>query len=144
MLEGLLASILEGLLVGFFNGILAMWLIATLWVYRDARKRGKRVLIALLWFFANLVLLIVFLPLWLICRPKQYIDIPEAKPWKPSKDFHIEIHKDNDSKVLCKGCGKPLPQAQIDLGLGSPKCNEWHREGFCCLDCFEKHRDHKP
>lgn len=68
---------------------------------------------------------------------------PTTEPWKPSKDFHIGRHKDGESKVLCKECDKPLKKAQIDYMLGKPKYNEWCREGYCNLECFEKHRDGK-
>lgn len=68
---------------------------------------------------------------------------PPAEPWKPDTDFHIESHQEDDSVVLCKGCGRPLLRAQIDLRLGNPEYNEWCREGFCTLACFEKHRDEK-
>ena len=44
------------------------------------------------------------------------------------------------SEVHCKGCGKPLTQAHVDYMLGNPKYNDWCREGFCSLSCFEKHK----
>lgn len=75
----------------------------------------------------------------LFARPLR--DISKEEPWRPSKDFPALCHKDDDSKVLCKGCGRPLPQAQIKLGLGNPEYNEWNREGYCRFDCFEDNRD---
>ena len=73
----------------------------------------------------------------LFARPLR--DISKKKPWRPSKDFHTQTHKGDDSKVSCKGCGEPLPQAQIDFGLGNPKYNEWCREGFCSFTCFDNY-----
>lgn len=40
------------------------------WVFSDARSRGLSTGKALLWFFGTLFLLIIFLPFWLLTRPK--------------------------------------------------------------------------
>ena len=52
----------------------------------------------------------------------------------------INKHK---NKVLCKGCSIPLGQAQINYKLGNPKYNEWCREGFCSLACFDQYQNEK-
>lgn len=41
------------------------------WVYRDAKRRGKTTGKAFLWFLGVFSLLIVFLPLWFITRPRK-------------------------------------------------------------------------
>jgi hypothetical protein len=111
-------------------------------VYRDARKRGKGVLMSLLWCLANLVLLVVFFPLWLFCRPEEYIT-PTQEPRKPESCKFSDTREitETENMVLCIGCGNQLRKIQIENMLGNPKFNEWCREGFCSLDCFEKHRD---
>ncbi len=45
-------------------------LVVAFWVYRDAKIRGKTTAMALLWFAGVFLLLILFLPLWFILRPK--------------------------------------------------------------------------
>lgn len=40
------------------------------WVYRDAKRRGKTTGRAFLWFLGVFMMLIVFLPLWFITRPR--------------------------------------------------------------------------
>lgn len=59
------------------------------WVFSDARARGKSTGSAFLWCLGTLLLLIVFLPLWLILRPK--------------KDFEFKVI---DKPTLCMHCGK--------------------------------------
>ena len=41
------------------------------WVYRDAKRRGKTTGRAFLWFLGVFMVLIVFLPLWFITRPRK-------------------------------------------------------------------------
>ena len=41
------------------------------WVYRDAKRRGKTTGKAFLWFLGVFSLLIVFLPIWFITRPRK-------------------------------------------------------------------------
>ena len=45
-------------------------LIVAFWVYSDARNRGKTTKWAFLWFLGVFLVLILFLPLWFIKRPK--------------------------------------------------------------------------
>lgn len=49
---------------------LAIAFIAAFWVYTDAKSRGKTTGKAFLWFLGVFFVLILFLPLWLITRPK--------------------------------------------------------------------------
>jgi hypothetical protein len=66
---------------------------------------------------------------------------------KPLHKKEIEEVEKNETikkpspEVLCKECGKPLGQAQIDYMLGNPQYQEWFHEGFCSFSCFEKHKD---
>jgi hypothetical protein len=58
------------------------------WVYRDALKRGKSPFTALLWGMAVFMALIIFLPLWLITRPKTQLKpeintTEEEFSWRP-------------------------------------------------------------
>lgn len=53
--------------VGFLFSI-----IVAVWVFSDARSRGKDNGVAFGWFLGTLFLLMVFLPIWLIVRPKSY------------------------------------------------------------------------
>lgn len=62
---------------------------AAFWVFSDAKARGVSGGKAFLWFLGTLFLLIVFLPLWLIIRPK--------------KTFEVEVIA---KPVLCAHCGK--------------------------------------
>lgn len=66
-----------------------------------------------------------------------------SKIFQPSNDFHLKNHKDNDRKVLCKGCKKPLGQSQIDYMLGNPQYQQWSREGYCSFSCYEKTKEGK-
>jgi len=45
-----------------------LWLFVLIWVYRDAKRRGKS---GVLWFFIVLILGIIGLIIWLIVRPKE-------------------------------------------------------------------------
>jgi energy-coupling factor transporter transmembrane protein EcfT len=64
-------------------------LLVAAWVFSDAKSRGKENGIAFLWFLGVFFLLIIFLPLWFIFRPK--------------KDSEIVIL---DKPKLCQECGK--------------------------------------
>ncbi len=64
--------------LGAFNGtlclasliLLLIWFVVLVWVYRDAKKRGKS---GLLWTLVVLFLNIIGLIIWLIVRPKNRI-----------------------------------------------------------------------
>ena len=49
---------------------LAIAFIVAFWVYSDAKNRGKTTGKAFLWFLGVFFILILFLPIWLITRPK--------------------------------------------------------------------------
>lgn len=69
-----------GALIAFFAG---------LWVFSDARSRGKSNGGAFLWLLGTWIILIVFLPLWLFVRPK--------------KTFEVSVV---DKPTMCVSCGK--------------------------------------
>ena len=50
-------------------------LFAAAWVFSDAREQGKGNAVAFLWCLGTQLLLIVFLPLWLIVRHERYRNI---------------------------------------------------------------------
>lgn len=52
-----------------FLGVAIAFMVA-LWVYSDAKKRGKTTRNAFFWFTGVFFVLILFLPLWLIRRPR--------------------------------------------------------------------------
>lgn len=43
----------------------------------------------------------------------------------------------NISTESCKRCGVKLRDVQVNCMIGNHEYNEWAREGFCSLDCFE-------
>jgi hypothetical protein len=58
-------------------------------VFSDAKSRGKSTVGAFIWSLLTFMLLIVFLPLWLIVRPK--------------KSFGVSVI---EKPTLCVNCGK--------------------------------------
>ena len=49
---------------------LAIAFVVAFWVYSDAKNRGKTTGKAFLWFLGVFFVLILFLPLWFITRPR--------------------------------------------------------------------------
>jgi len=76
---------------------LAIAFIAAFWVYTDAKNRGKSTGKAFLWFLGVFFVLILFLPLWLITRPKVKLC--------PYCDEHYEYR---ESDGFCPKCGVEL------------------------------------
>lgn len=87
-----------------FIGLLVVIIIA-IWVFSDARSRGKSYGVAFGWFLGTLFLLIVFLPFWLIVRPKKYSDVLIEK--RPKLCHHCGKSYE-DSPSFCTNCGKSL------------------------------------
>lgn len=45
----------------------------------------------------------------------------------------------------CPTCGKELRSLQVETMIGNAECNEWCRNGYCSLDCFDRRNpDDKP
>ena len=43
--------------------------------------------------------------------------------------------------IVCKGCGRPLPDMLLQYRLNNPEPFEWYREGYCSSFCFrENHK----
>ncbi len=70
-------------------------LIVACWVYRDAKIRGKSTGAALLWFAGVALILILFLPLWFILRPRN----------------------------ICTGCGKYHTPDELPENMCCPSCS---------------------
>jgi uncharacterized membrane protein len=80
-------------------------LIVAIWVYSDAKKRGKSSGSAFLWFLGTFLLLIVFLPIWLITRPKLPSELPTTST--PQLCVHCgKYYEGNPS--YCPNCGHEL------------------------------------
>ena len=73
----------------------AIALLAGVWVYNDAQKRGSAS--ALSWAIGTFGLLIVFLPLWLIVRPP----LLKSLCARCEKDYYGGIS-------FCPNCGQRL------------------------------------
>ncbi len=76
---------------------LAIAFIVAFWVYSDAKNRGKTTRKAFLWFLGVFFILILFLPLWLITRPKVKL-CPHCG----------EYYEYGASDVFCPRCGVEL------------------------------------
>ena len=76
---------------------LAIAFIAAFWVYSDAKNRGKTTGKAFLWFLGVFFVLILFLPLWLITRPKVKLCAHCGQYYE---------HRDSDR--CCPRCGVEL------------------------------------
>jgi len=85
--------------------LLVIPFIVGIWVYTDAKRRGKSGGSAFLWFLGNFALLIVFLPLWLITRPKLPGELQPAAT--PRLCIHCgKYYEGNPS--YCPNCGHEL------------------------------------
>lgn len=90
------------MLVGLF---INLWISS--WVYSDAKSRGKSVGVALFWFVATFLLLIVFLPLWLIMRPTPTMNNNLNLWGKPKLCADCGKYYDNNPS-FCPNCGMKL------------------------------------
>lgn len=72
---------------GFIGFLVALGV--AFWVFSDAKARGKGTGEAFLWFLGTLFLLIIFLPFWLLVRPKRVYGVAVI-----------------DKPTLCARCGK--------------------------------------
>ena len=80
-------------------------LIVGIWVYSDAKKRGKSSGSAFGWFLGTFLLLIVFLPIWLITRPKLPTELPATS--RPKLCIHCGKYYDGNPSY-CPNCGKKI------------------------------------
>ena len=79
-----------------FVGVAIAFIVA-FWVYSDAKNRGKTTGKAFLWFLGVFFVLILFLPLWLITRPKVKLCT-----------YCGQYYEYGESDVLCPRCGVEL------------------------------------
>ncbi len=85
-------------------GLLIAIIIAT-WVFFDAKSRGKSHGVAFGWFLGTLFLLVIFLPLWFIFRPKRVLEISTVE--KPKHCDHCGKQYEG-TPFFCTNCGKAL------------------------------------
>jgi hypothetical protein len=78
-------------------------LVAAIWVYTDAKMRGKSNRSAFLWSLGTFLFLIVFLPIWLFSRPKLPEDFSAAGRLCRRCGNEYE-----DDPFYCPHCAYPL------------------------------------
>lgn len=92
-----------------FLGIFLAFLIG-LWVAGDAERRGKSKPAAFFWFLGTWLLLIIFLPIWLLSRPRL---AEEAAPVRlvsaPRLCMHCGKYYESEPRH-CPNCGHSVVQ----------------------------------
>lgn len=86
--------------IGFIISI-----IASIWVYNDAKKRGKSSSSAFWWALGTLLIWIIFLPIWLIKRPKSEDEIVYVNT--PKLCSHCGKYYEGNP-IYCPNCGTKL------------------------------------
>jgi hypothetical protein len=88
--------------------ILLIPLLTGFWVYTDAVKRGKSSGVSLLWGIGVFLILIVFLPIWLITRPNlEDSGMVFTQQKEPKLCSHCGKYYDG-SPAYCPNCGHEL------------------------------------
>jgi hypothetical protein len=68
---------------------------------------------------------------------------PIVSALSPSSSSTTQTPKTADDgdvpQVKCRGCGDLLRADQVRDMLGRPEYGEWCREGYCSVDCFQRH-----
>ncbi|MDR3588543.1 MAG: zinc ribbon domain-containing protein [Negativicutes bacterium] len=109
---------------------------AAYWVYSDAKGRGHGTPTALLWALGTLLLLIIFLPLYLIVGRRQM----PARPAEPTIDIEgVPV----EELMSCPMCGRKVkedfkvcPYCGHTLKPKCAKCGqELNREWRTCPSC---------
>nr|WP_092075038.1 zinc ribbon domain-containing protein [Dendrosporobacter quercicolus]NSL50003.1 zinc ribbon domain-containing protein [Dendrosporobacter quercicolus DSM 1736]SDN28283.1 hypothetical protein SAMN04488502_11651 [Dendrosporobacter quercicolus] len=116
-------------------------LLAGIWVYNDAKKRGHTTTMVLLWAAGTIAMLIVFLPLYLILGRRQ----PVVKPQRDNAEKTIDVEATVvvEETVCCPMCASKV---KTDYKLCpycghtmQPKCEfcgcELKREWKNCPNC---------
>ena len=96
--DGGIGMYIIGLLIALGVGI---------WVYTDAKKRGKTSGSAFVWFLGVFFLLIIFLPAWLITRPKLPEEVKTTEQHQPKLCPHCGKYYEG-SPSFCPNCGQSL------------------------------------
>jgi energy-coupling factor transporter transmembrane protein EcfT len=89
-------------MMGFIGALITFFI--ALWVFSDARSRGKSNGVSFLWFVGTWFLVILFSPLWLFVRPsKFYIDssIDKSRNCVCGRSYE-------GSPAFCQNCGNSL------------------------------------
>ena len=84
---------------------LVILLITSAWVFSDAKARGKSGGSAFMWSLGTFLLLIIFLPLWLIVRPKLSSELTVIA--KPKLCVHCGKYYEGIPS-FCPNCGESL------------------------------------
>lgn len=85
-----------------------------MWVVSDARSRGKDAISAILWGVGAMLLMILFLPLWFLTRPKttsstrSTSQAPTPSPFTTRETVGTPIPENGDKarSKICDHCGK--------------------------------------
>jgi hypothetical protein len=86
------------IIIGAIIGIV-VWIVVTIWAYRDAQKRGENAILwALIVFLGGIVGLIV----WLVVRP------PIGRPPK-NNSFDASFNAQRIPDRICPSCGRIIP-----------------------------------
>ena len=93
-------------------------LLVGVWVFLDARSRGKDVSGALLWGMGTFLILIIVLPLWLLLRP------PIAKSSVSNKYSRMRVQNldSEEQKLFCTHCQKSIEG--VEDALFCPYCGQ--------------------
>lgn len=75
------------------------------WVFSDAKSRGKSTSSSFLWSLGTFLLLIVFLPIWLVVRPKLSSEFKATE--KPKLCAHCGRYYEG-LPSFCPNCGKSI------------------------------------
>jgi hypothetical protein len=76
------------------------------WVMMDAMRRGKSDGVAFLWGLGTILALIVFLPLWLMVRPRLNRSLPTAPQDNAGQSYAPVTHAGDHQTRVCGHCGK--------------------------------------
>lgn len=107
-------------------------LVVAAWVFSDAVSRGKDNGTAILWFLGVFLLLIVFLPLWFISRPKKESEVVIVKESKICQECGKYFE---GTPSFCPNCGEPVLAKHLEK-VSAPHMEE-KKEFKTCPDCAE-------
>lgn len=93
-------------------------LLVGVWVFLDAKSRGKDLSGAMLWGFGTFLLLIIVLPLWLLLRPPQG---EASSSYNYSREKAQNFHSQGP-KLFCTQCQKAIEG--LDGALFCPYCGQ--------------------
>ena len=90
-------------------------LLVGVWVFLDARSRGKDISGAILWGVGTFLILIIVLPLWLLLRP------PLASASSRYSRQSAQQLNPKEQQLLCTHCQKAI---EIKDALFCPYCGQ--------------------